>query len=326
MRRIAIALTLLIFGLEIYGRNLTDPPRPHYARRSTDGAYISPEFSTEGDKAERANLDGTTFEGEWITIHDGWRTVQGQPESAACTIWLFGNSTVYGYDVADGETIPDALQRLTSCRVENRGIIAASVSSLVNALRDTEIKANDIVIVMSGVLEPQAAYVDWHGEGEDLPQPGRTCYAAKALRSIGLYKVYCQWVNTRPYIRAPIEAIRPAVTEYRAGLVELRALVDERGLTLYHVLQPHILSIPMSATEQADLSTRPAFIARAYAVADVWAEIRVVAYDVFPDTIDLTHILDQRRRAGETFYLDCCHVNVWGSAIVARALADAIGE
>lgn len=303
---------------------LVRPPENDARNTAYAGAtYLNNQFFTERELAERANIEGTTFSGKYFNVVNGWRSVPNAPLRASCTLWYFSNSAGFGYEVPDNETIAAELQRLTTCRVENRSLISAANRTLESILSRTPVRPGDIVVFVTGVMEPQLAAGAVHESGIDAPYPARSCFDFFHLRSYSAWKLLCGWLRYR-YTSVSAEFQRPYLNDYGPALRDAKSKAKQRDAAFYHFLQPHILSRPLTDEEFANLTTPEAamylHLPRAESIANVWSIIQDEAFKAIPDTVDLTHILDSIRQTKPT-YFECCHVNRTGAHLIAEAIA-----
>lgn len=97
--------------------------------------------------------------GRFVNIRDGYRVTVGQPTHYTHSVYLFGNSEVFGTLVKDNETIASALQRLMpSARIVNVGITGAAIQSQIARLRTLRLYPGDVVVFVDGVQDVERVY------------------------------------------------------------------------------------------------------------------------------------------------------------------------
>lgn len=122
------ALLSLVFGAQGVGDRidwLRSCP-PHFAALYGDLPQYSPDYirnifapvATIHTRRGRANQN---YRSPWVNIIDGLRHTPGQPQVYANSVFMVGNSGVYGMGCEDAHTLPALLQRLLNRRVADVG-------------------------------------------------------------------------------------------------------------------------------------------------------------------------------------------------------------
>lgn len=104
------------------------------------------------------NANIINYSSAGYTITNGLRLTTDQPKTYAHTIWLLGNSTVWGMYVADGWTIASYLQRdlnaeHANVRVVNAAQIGYGATQELLALDTLAIQPGDIVVAVDGAVD-----------------------------------------------------------------------------------------------------------------------------------------------------------------------------
>jgi len=162
-----------------------------------------------------------------LNIRDGERRTIGQPTQAARTIWIYGQSIMFGFRIADGDTVASRLQALMPAyRVVNHSAIGQSFRGEFAWLRADPIKAGDVVIF--GGSSNDITFIDhkakpvagWIWSECDLP--------VKARSVITIFAVVCLVVPSLPSDPAVYQYY---LDDYRQTIQESRAYIQQRGLT-----------------------------------------------------------------------------------------------
>lgn len=105
-----------------------------------------------------------TLDGE--TIVNGIRKTSGQPEDCNRSIYVFGDSYVYGYGVADDQTIPSNLQVL--CKEEYTVRNMANIfemtdgDHIIRSIFNRHYKSDDIIVILHTCWMQKDALKRWH--------------------------------------------------------------------------------------------------------------------------------------------------------------------
>ncbi len=210
-----------------------------------------------------------------INVRDGERR----------TVWMFGNSQLFGYYVSDADTAASALQRLLpTMRVMNYGSPARTAAQQANVMRRLPIGRGDIVVWLDGSVDVGLFY-----DGE----------------------------------RRDDLTLKTVLSNYRAAIIAGYQIAHSHGAQFYHFLQPYLWSMPIRPDEHAAeafalVEYRAALFPRLYPVF-------AATLQTLPGVqVDLTHSLDAARRNGAVLYFDGTHLNARGNALLARAIYDVI--
>lgn len=216
-RRIILCLTSFIFIVEIILRiqngMFSSPSIPesliavelHHVTEDFNGAYWS-----ERD-----------FHGDYFNIDNGVRHTVAQPTNAAYTVWLFGNSTLFGMYNADTDTAASQLQTLLNqsgyrVRVVNLATKGQNASGELARLHDTPIQRGDVIVFVDGLID-----------AEIMMACDPNNYA------LAIMKVGCEHLDDSPIV------LDPAVgTRYWAHIHAAEAWSKQHGAIFYHFLQP----------------------------------------------------------------------------------------
>lgn len=168
-----------------------------------------------------------------LNIHGGERRTVGQPTHYQHTIWLYGNSVLFGFKVADDDTIASRLQALLpTYRVVNHSAIGQSYRGQLAWLKADKVAPGDVVVFGSSAKDVEFAerkskpVAQWLWNECDLPPLKRSV--------ITLYAVACD--------AAPLLPSDPAVYAYYMD--DLRQTIrDARG----YLQQEHVAFIEWSS-------------------------------------------------------------------------------
>jgi hypothetical protein len=269
--------------------------------------------------------------GEYINISaDGIRHTPGQPEKFDQQVLLFGGSTMWGWGVGDGNTIPAHLQSLLpDQRVVNLGEISYNATQEFNRLllhmtKHPEVRGS--VIFFDGVNEMLSSCSGVNGAyGHAMVEEIKRAITVKRRgRLIGLLDdlfltqtrrladIVKGRFNSEPLSRCAIDeayaehVARRLVTSWEAAAAFARA----KGLGFFAVLQP---------TPYTDSAVAPRW------VNDEWRDgIRAI----YPRIVELAKgqpwFVDGRNWFnGSDPYVDaCCHINGADNALLARQLGN----
>jgi lysophospholipase L1-like esterase len=272
------------------------------------------------------------WSGDGVTINElGLRTSPPTPKAAGeYRVALTGGSVVWGYLLADDDTIPTRLQTKikesgrTDVTVYNFGVEGATIQhelALLKKFRD--IYQIDHVIFYTGVNDIFNDY--FHADGQ-LGQPRRPenflTGLYKAAKKLELYKVaekigYSWFPPPRDRIQKLDDLI--AHINERSGLVTgikaARQYCQQTGLQCDFVLQPFLFTrSPLTGSEAKLASSNLA----AYPKLDqVVASTYRAASNLFPFVHDFSASLSG---GNEQVFFDSVHFNEVGIAAVAKTL------
>ncbi len=113
---------------------------------------------------------------------------------------------------------------------------------------------------------------------------------------------------------------------YRQSIAMAAEYARFAGAQFYHFTEPILWTKELSPSEQQIAASRflvPEQLDKVFGLA--WPAL-VQSASSLPDvgSVDLTHVLDRARAAGQEIYLDCCHIAERGNYIVAQAIYGAI--
>lgn len=184
-----------------------------FAPRFMRHYYASPYFSNDFfDEMQVMFADGYLDEDGVIALDDfasahyhvsaGLRRTTDQPGTYEHTVWMVGNSTLWGERVADGWTIPSYLQRMLNShrlrlRAVNAGQKGIGIRFEVRNLKRLPVQPGDIVIFFDGAWD---------------------------------YYNNVRWKNDEPKKRS--------IAVYQDFVQQAKAWTTSQGATFYHFLQP----------------------------------------------------------------------------------------
>lgn len=261
-----------------------------YSNRLTDDGYW-----TVGD-----------FAGKYFAVKDGIRITVNQPQ-ANRTIWLFGNSAMFGLTVGTGQTIADYLQaQIKTYKVVNLGMIAADASLQTIRLKHTPIRADDIVVFMDGNVDAAEVVI----KANRLYSP-----ICRNYNQLAIIELSCSWLDARIAPMIDNQATRDALINYNRAIQSARAYSTQHGAMFYHFFTPDFAGAQSDNLAEIVANADDANPDNAQMIDDLYKVFRVAD----PQVHDLRHALD-----GSRGWFDISHPNATGNAIVARAIADAV--
>jgi hypothetical protein len=278
--------------------------------------YWSKEFFTEVEHAKFPYCDHDLHT-PYHNVVNCNRVVVGQPQDVSRRVWMFGTSTLLGWEMPDEYTIPSQLQAiLPTWRVEFITHIGTSIYTLSDFIKELNIAPGDIVITMTSPTDSLSAWA----------QPESTfdkfCWIAMRDYKYKFYSIrpFC-WRTSEPdpkyltdeYIAPLIEAFR---IKHRGAVNELREYITAKGAHYIHIGEPAMWSSPLNDREK--------MIDQEY----YNGYIRIMLprfWDVTRQHVDLDlfHALDEARKT-HVVYFDGWHQNHIGTPITAKAIADYI--
>jgi hypothetical protein len=357
LKRVAVFIVILVIGnfaAEWYvGINL-GPGLWEFRRSHPAGYARSPFYSSEfideqtalsGSWQQGDTLSGwdSNFHGRFFNTSGGIRATTFQPPAASHTVWMLGNSTLFGYEVPDELTIPSQLQRLLNAaygphyRVVNLGQTGLGIPQNLRLLKRLPVRPGDIVIAYEGLSEGFTLRLSEETR-RDRTLAGKACnwLTSGSLRSLGgwgLIHLYCRWAESSITMgivdpaQPMIEQTGQMVEDY---LTEAYRYTTERGADYYHFLPPHIWSKLPSVYERSILNNpilTPLGTAQSFAL--MWPALQSARDRLAKAGIcsyDLTNILNRARTEGHELYLDFIHVNEEGNGLIAQAIFSVIGK
>ena len=241
------------------------------------------------------------FDGKYFKVKDGIRYTVNQP-NVSRTVWLFGNSAMFGLTVGTGQTIADYLQsQARDYKVVNLGMIAADATLQTIRLKQTNIRPGDIVVFMDGNVDA----IDVINASNRLYSP-----VCRNYNQLALVELSCSWLDTRFSPAIDIGTVQDTVSRYAHAVQQARAYALSNDATFYHFFTPDFAGAPANIIDTAN-ETDPEYTSTQEMM---YAKLRVAD----PQVIDLGNILD-----GD-YWSDTSHPNAAGNAIVARAIYGAV--
>lgn len=340
-----VVLLLVLVLLEMGSRLLFGYNSDHREFRSTqpapyrDAPYFSAEFIDEsftqpGGWEVRPGtglLFPKDFSGTYFTVVDGVRLTTDVPAVVDRTLHLYGGSTVYCSEVPDSHTLASYLQRRLvegghdRVAVINKGVTSINTNQQLERLQHDGVTPGDLVVFYDGVNEVIQGVIFGNPSGNivyrDLSRP-------KWQRTLVKMANYSSFVRrfftelTRNYEVHDLQArVQRAAARYGDNLASAQEYVERHGGTFVHFLQPQLYSLAQFGDYEHDLVSQgivmiqaeAAFRAAYPALAEVVQErARSGSHD-----IGLESVLD---KAEQPVYLDFCHVNHVGNALIADGI------
>ncbi|MEP7286272.1 MAG: hypothetical protein ABI947_10945 [Chloroflexota bacterium] len=338
------AVIALIVGIDAAARSWLSVNRPsvsvrreQYSPEYSQSPYWTPAFWREQDELAASwvlDQDGrwiTTYHGHWFNVENGIRYTAYQPQSPTNTVYVYGNSAVFGFGVPDEDTIPSQLQLLFNknyqhaYRVVNMAVTGSGVTSQWQILKLTKLQPDDIVIFYDGVPEVLSIF-----EHIDIRRnsswSGQLCNTLMArLWRLGVVQVYCTLADRIVPPQAKDTALQQKITDqYKTTLLNAYHYTTQSGAQFYHFLQPHLWTMDLMPYEKA-IAANPDLVEPGLGELFVatWPDLQT-ASSTIPASVDLTHVLDNARKTGTEMYIDFAHITEVGNAIIANAIFDAV--
>ena len=136
-------------------------PKPYKNAEFFSQEFIRESFFQPGGwniSEKTGDISPKDFSGRYFNTSNGIRKTSFQPEKFENTVYLFGDSTVYGSEVPDEYTIASQLQMLFSefipgkYIVMNYGITSFTTDKQLKMLKTVDgLKEGDIVIFYEGI-------------------------------------------------------------------------------------------------------------------------------------------------------------------------------
>jgi lysophospholipase L1-like esterase len=287
------------------------------------------------------------FSGQYINVDDQRRRVVPNThcdDPAALRVYTFGGSTLWGYGVPDGNTIPANLQALYQadgvnvCIVNYADFGFNSTQGLIQLLQ--LIQAGDIpdvALFYDGVNDVTAAnrtstagahffqeqiapVVNGGLVGHDESASPAPSPFAQWLRSTATYRLIVPERTVTPnYALPPLsdDFVNDVAQIYLANVDMAQALAERYDFRLVAVLQP---ALPLSgrtptAEEQGFLFQMPGGLNELFLAAYAqWS----VAVSTRPYLHDLSRALDEE--TAYVMWIDFNHMSAWGNLAMADRL------
>ena len=291
--------------------------------------------------------------GQMTILPGGERFTPGAPEQAgSCQIFMYGGSTMWGWDVPDSSTIPANLQaRLNeTCplpvRVRNMAqggwVSTQSVVDLMLRLRSGDIPdlvvfydgANEVLSAFTGGVAGEPFAMDKLRAALESTEPGAGAPSGSLfgslLRATSTFLLFRSLLLPPPPAPAlvpdqdrlaardrDLEALAGSIAAtYRGNLAIVRALGESYGFRCHFFWQP-VLCVgerPPAGPENEILDSQTPELLELFELA--YEHIgEAVRQD--PDLTDLSGAFDQ---ITDELYTDICHVGQRGNAIIASLM------
>lgn len=309
LKLLLIVLILALFGTELSLRFIA----AHYSipTKATDSERLpayshspwwTPEFNREMREANaswKVSADGFLFapdyRGHYISFVNNRRTTTGQPVLASRTLWMFGSSTTFDMFVPDNLTIASNLQHLVGSRlrVENMGRPSINAAKELVLLKQTIIRSGDIVIFYDGALDFLTPY-----QVAQNRQTQQTDVCRWLLDRVGwsaLVQVGCAFAHQDSVTDTEALTYWRA---YNATIAAAKVYSEAHGAVFVHFIEPTMFGDGLAKT--------------------------ITIFKEAPNTVDLTHCLDDLLASGVPVYFEEGHMNEHGDAGVALAIYDVL--
>lgn len=305
---------------------------PHNA--TNPAAYTGAEWYTPAFRAElrAAGNPAVWNDGGWWEVSDlhlpdfnatgGIRATSNTPAQYDHTVYLFGDSVMFGFTVPDRYTIASQLQAmLPNTRVVNLGVPDTTTNLAYNRLLTLPLRPGDTVIYYGGASETRGVFYAAQREVQNWPLV-QLCTSA----TLAIAQALCWNANDTVNLPLLTDTRRLSVVldslqaDYIKYVRKMQTFAQTRGVTFVSVLEPYLWSMTLSEHEQGiwiDANLR---------YADIKARPYEQTANLTVGGLDFTHVLDNERQRGTELYTDLIHLNAAGNYSVARAIYAAIWQ
>lgn len=316
----------------------------HYARSLSD-EWVYPKVDREADSVAKEFIRSNPrrrvldipvhepIESEYFNINaDGYRAPDfGAESDADLRFIVVGGSTVFGTDVADGNTLPSRLKAALKTRGLDVEVVNLGQEFLDHALELAAVKQFEAVLNPDLVIFYHGAndyYYSWENVMEPEP-PGlvledtlRNRFMARLKDSFFLAYLGRLTATTEKEHAVAAkrdQLVETAVERYSSARRAAESYCRQERLACVFFLQPYItnkqpLSYSETVRRRRDLTGFPGF-------GELYDQVSDELLARFPNTGDLRDALDGIE---ETVYFDLVHVNGTGNAALAAAIAEAL--
>jgi len=279
------------------------------------------------------------FSGKYFHSRDGVRVTTDQPDGAQRRILIFGSSTVYSSEVPDSLTISSLLQRKLNAggfqriAVFNYGLSAVTTEQILDRLRNTELKTNDIVVFYHGAQDIYQGVLLGRVDNNILDENRRSPLLIKALFQLAKYSYFAQYLYLRMEENFSYAHLQDSAAVDRAAeatAVRVRKNVEaaakytqQRGGRFLDALEPTIFTLAHHGEAEENLARRGGKQWRALAIAFTagYPKLRDAFAGVdFPHE-DWSSAFDD---IGIPIHLDFCHVTERGNEAIAVKIMNAL--
>jgi len=219
----------------------TQLPSDIWASESPRNAEIVREDRAIQWNDESGYWVASDYTSQYMNVIDGERLTLGAPRNATHSVYLFGNSEIFGQYVDDSGTIASALQALLpQYRVRNLGMTGRTLDNELFRLKATDVKPGDIVVFVDGFMEIDSVYADakWGGRNE---------LVCDNFQSLAVIQWLCDPQSAPPALFDPTWITNHVTAElaHSNSLIDAaRQFTTARGASFYHFLQPIDLTSP----------------------------------------------------------------------------------
>ena len=306
-----------------------EQPQPY-----ANAKYFSLEFIEESFSHGGWILDTTyggvkpkNYKGKWFNVKENRRvTINGNAEYNQ-KLYLFGGSTVYNSEVPDALTIASQLANAgannASFEVVNMGATSIHSTQQLGRLKaEVQLKKDDIVVFYDGVNDVQQRIVYENQEGYMFGQPKHESLVITLLRKVSRHSsishlLLDQMINNTKKI--PFQLIDSSISNYLKTLDETNNYVLGEGADFFHFLQPTLLTKkPLNEYETDLLNAGEPF------VPEQSKNAFMIAYPLIEEDLGKVSYSESLTAAFDGLdvspYLDICHINHVGNAIIAKAI------
>lgn len=346
----------------IYIKNFSVPTNSFDFRMGQPKAYESAEFFSQDFVRESFfqpggwNISEKTgdiypkdFSGRFFNTSNGRRKTAFQPEKFENTIYLFGDSTVYGAEVPDEHTIASQLQLLFNKAhpekyvVENFGITSFTTDKQLKMLKAVnKLKPEDIVIFYEGINEiflnifyanSESSYMKVVQNDLDafswmlkiMMDLSERSYFVKLFLNPVDYAVP-EHLSDAVFVQKMAEQTQP---EFVRDIIEAHNYSTEKGAIFFHFLQPHFFADDSYTEYEQKIKENkymtPAGVGGAFEKGYISLKKANDELAGSINSFDLTEILNERRDS-EEYFLDFAHVNHEANKIIAERMFNTLNK
>lgn len=279
----------------------------------------------------------TPFYGETIaTDQEGYRrTFHTRCDEGACTVWMFGGSTLWGEGLPDWLTLPSYLAReyanagqpVCVRNVGVRGWVSTQeVVALMLALKRARRKP-DLVIFYDGINDVfsfyQSGQVDVHQNYDHIREIFAQGGRLPSVLADTLAQVFHFW---RQHPRPPLlisdqEAQAQLDGAYLENVHLVEGLAKQYGFEYAFFWQPILLATHKALTPEEEKAQKEAL--KKFPALDLYCRnfYDLIHRELRPHLFDIADALDTQKG---TLYIDLAHVGPEGSRLIAARMYQAL--
>ena len=319
-------------------------PKPYKNAEFFSQEFIRESFFQPGGwniSEKTGDISPKDFSGRYFNTSNGIRKTSFQPEKFENTVYLFGDSTVYGSEVPDEYTIASQLQMLFSefipgkYIVMNYGITSFTTDKQLKMLKTVDgLKEGDIVIFYEGISVIFLNIFYANAESSYMKAVQNDLDALSWLLKIMMgfsEKSYFVRLFLNPVDYAVPEHLSDAVfiqkmteqtqPQFIRDIIEAHNYSTKSGAQFFHFLQPHFFADDLYTEYEKEIRKNkyltPAGIEGSFKKGYESLKKANAELAESINSVDLTEILNERKD-GEEYFLDYVHANHSANKVIAE--------